>query len=92
MKKYILRIDSLIKTFSIIETGKDIAFNYESKEGTEAFNDVNVGDIIKAKAIEEDGTETEVASYTVKAISDAIGAKSFDNNQQTTLKLETFSK
>ena len=36
MKKYILKIDSLVKTFSIIESGRDVAFSYENKDGMKA--------------------------------------------------------
>ena len=46
MKKYILRIDSLVKTFSIIETGKDISFNYQEKEKTSIFSSIKEGDAI----------------------------------------------
>ena len=31
MKKYIMLIDSLVKTFSIVETSKDIEFNYQDE-------------------------------------------------------------
>lgn len=46
MKKFILMIDSLIKTFSIIEAGKDVTFTYENKDGIEAFGSIGKGDII----------------------------------------------
>lgn len=46
MKKFILMIDSLINTFSIIEAGKNVTFGYENKNGTEAFENVSKGDII----------------------------------------------
>ena len=46
MKKFILMIDSLIKTFSIIEAGKDVTFTYENKDGIEAFESVSKGDMI----------------------------------------------
>ena len=46
MKKFILMIDSLVKTFSIIEAGKDVTFSYENKDGIEAFESVSKGDII----------------------------------------------
>ena len=39
-------IDSLVKTFSIIEAGKDVTFSYENKDGIEAFESVSKGDII----------------------------------------------
>lgn len=46
MKKYILKIDSLIKTFSIIEAGVNVDFCYENKDNAEAFENVKPGDII----------------------------------------------
>ncbi len=46
MKKFILMIDSLIKTFSIIEAGKDVTFTYENKDGIEAFEKASKGDMI----------------------------------------------
>ena len=46
MKKYILKIDSLIKTFSIIEAGVNVDFCYEGKDGIDTFENVNPGDII----------------------------------------------
>ena len=46
MKKFILTIDSLVKTFSIIEAGKDVTFSYENKDGIEAFESISKGDII----------------------------------------------
>lgn len=46
MKKFILMIDSLVKTFSVIEAGKDVTFRYENKDGTAAFENVSKGDII----------------------------------------------
>jgi len=52
------------------------------QEYTKAFK-VNGGDVIKAKAIDENGTASAITTYTVKAISDAISSKAFDNNQET---------
>lgn len=46
MKKYILKIDSLIKTFSIIEAGVNVDFCYEGKDSIDTFENVNPGDII----------------------------------------------
>lgn len=46
MKKFILLIDSLVKTFSIIESGTDIAFSYKNKDDIETFKDMHIGDIV----------------------------------------------
>ena len=46
MKKYILKIDSLIKTFSIIEAGVNVDFCYEGKDSIDTFENVNPGDLI----------------------------------------------
>lgn len=46
MKKYIMLIDSLVKTFSIIETGKDISFNYREKDNTKVFANISSGDYV----------------------------------------------
>ena len=46
MKKYIIWIDSLISTFSIIEAGKDIEYNYQDKDATPIFKGIAKGDMI----------------------------------------------
>ena len=46
MKKFILLIDSLVQTFSIIETGSEIAFKYQNKNNIEVFQEIGIGDII----------------------------------------------
>ena len=46
MKKYILKIDSLIKTFSVIEAGKDISFKYQEKDNLDVFASISAGDHI----------------------------------------------
>lgn len=46
MKRFVMRIDSLIKTFSIIETGKDISFNYQEKDKKDVFGCIKEGDCI----------------------------------------------
>lgn len=46
MKKYILKIDSLIKTFSVIEAGKDISFKYQEKDNLDVFASISAGDYI----------------------------------------------
>lgn len=46
MKKYIIWIDSLITTFSIVESGKDISYNYQDKDNANLFDNINRGDII----------------------------------------------
>ena len=52
------------------------------KEYTGPFK-ANVGDVIQAKAVEEDGTETEVASYTVTALADALDFNALDGSKET---------
>ena len=49
------------------------------KEYTEELN-VNAKDVIKAKAIDKDGEESEVSTYTITAISDAINLNAHDDN------------
>ena len=46
MKKYIIWIDSLITTFSMIESGKELVYNYQDKDNSNLFNNINPGDII----------------------------------------------
>lgn len=46
MKKYIIWIDSLIKTFLIVESGKDISYNYQQKDNADMFDNLNPGDVI----------------------------------------------
>lgn len=46
MQKYIIWIDSLITTFSIVESGKDISYNYQDKDNANLFIGINQGDII----------------------------------------------
>ena len=46
MKKYIMLIDSLVNTFSIIESGRDILFNYQEKDNSEVFNSIQKDDSI----------------------------------------------
>ena len=46
MKKYIIWIDSLITTFSIVESGKDISYNYQDKDNANLFDNINQGDVI----------------------------------------------
>lgn len=46
MKKFIMLIDSLVNTFAIIESGKDIEFNYQQKENSEIFRSIQEDDCI----------------------------------------------
>ena len=46
MRKYIIWIDSLITTFSIVESGKDISYNYQDKDNANLFDNINQGDLI----------------------------------------------
>ena len=46
MKKYIIWIDSLITTFSIVESGKDIVYNYQDKDNDSLFDAIDQGDVI----------------------------------------------
>ncbi len=46
MKYYLLKIDSFLNTFSIVETGKRVAFEYTSALNLEVLEDVNVNDAI----------------------------------------------
>ena len=46
MKKFILLIDSLVQTFSIIEAGSEIAFKYQNKNNLDVFQEISIGDII----------------------------------------------
>ena len=44
---------------------------------------LNIGDTIYAKAVDSDGSETEVASYTLTRPKNAITSNTFDNNEET---------
>ena len=46
MKYYIMRIDSLANTFSIVESGKKVVFEYTSALGQEVLAEVKPGDEI----------------------------------------------
>ena len=49
MKKYVLLIDSMIKTFSTLDTGEEISFKYSfADQGSEFLKGVNSGDLIFA--------------------------------------------
>lgn len=46
MKTFILAVDSLINTFSIIDAGKEITFSYQNKDSAELFDSVSENDMI----------------------------------------------
>ena len=50
---------------------------------------VNVGDVIQAKAIDKDGKETEVSTYTVKGLTDNLDDKAFDKDKNTSVTLSS---
>ena len=50
---------------------------------------VKAGDIIKAKAIDKDGKETEVSTYTVKGLTNNLDDKAFDKDQTTSVTLSS---
>ena len=50
---------------------------------------VKAGDIIKAKAIDKDGNETEVSTCTVKGLTDNLDDKAFDKDQTTSVTLSS---
>ena len=39
MKTFILAVDSLINTFSIVDAGKEIIFTYQNKDSAELFDE-----------------------------------------------------
>ena len=46
MKTFILTVDSLINTFSIVDAGKEIIFTYQNKDSAEMFDAVSENDMI----------------------------------------------
>ena len=46
MKKFLILIDSLIKTFSLIEAGKEITFRYQQSGTPDPFASVEAGDVL----------------------------------------------
>ena len=48
-----------------------------------------VGDKIQAKAVDKDGNETEVTTYTVKGLSDSLDNKAFDSDKSTSITLSS---
>ena len=46
MKTFILAVDSLINTFSIVDAGKEITFSYQNKDSAELFDSVSENDMI----------------------------------------------
>ncbi len=79
-EKYIIGIDylatALEKKYSLND-GKTWLDYHEPFE-------VELGTTIKAKAIEIDGTESNVTSYRTTELNDNIGNMAFDNNAKTT--------
>ena len=49
----------------------------------------NAGDVIQAKAIDKNGNETEVSTYTVKGLTDNLDDKAFDKDQTTSVTLSS---
>lgn len=45
-KYYLFEIESIVQTFTVLDTGKEISFGYSSPEEQECFEDVNSGDLI----------------------------------------------
>ena len=50
---------------------------------------VKAGDVIQAKAIDKDGKETEVSTYTVKGLTDNLDDKAFDKDKNTSVTLSS---
>ena len=50
---------------------------------------LKAGDVIQAKAIDKDGNETEVSTYTVKGLTDNLDDKAFDKDQATSVTLSS---
>ena len=50
---------------------------------------VKAGDVIQAKAIDKDGKETEVSTYTVKGLTDNLDDKVFDKDKNTSVTLSS---
>ena len=50
---------------------------------------VKAGDIIKAKAIDKDGKETEVSTFTIKGLTDNLDDKAFDKDKNTSVTLSS---
>ena len=46
MKTFILAVDSLINTFSIVDAGKEVTFTYQNKDSAELFDAVSENDMI----------------------------------------------
>ena len=46
MKTFILAVDSLINTFSIVDAGKEIVFTYQNKDSAELFDAISENDMI----------------------------------------------
>lgn len=45
-KYYLFEIESIVQTFTVLDTGRVISFGYSSPEEQECFEDVNSGDLI----------------------------------------------
>ena len=45
-KYYLFEIESIVQTFTVLDTGKEISFGYSSPEEQECFENVNSGDLI----------------------------------------------
>ena len=50
---------------------------------------IKAGDVIQAKAIDKDGKETEISTYTVKGLTDNLDDKAFDKDKTTSVTLSS---
>jgi hypothetical protein len=91
MKKYIIWIDSLITTFSIVESGKDIVYNYQDKDHDSLFDAVDQGDVILGYYAEP--IEKVVSIFVVKDKTNGntlVLNKMFETSEGTTLEDKGF--
>ena len=91
MKKYIIWIDSLITTFSIVESGKNISYNYQDKDNANLFDNINQGDIILGYYAEP--IEKVVSIFVVKDKTNGntlVLNKMFETSEGTTLEDKGF--
>ena len=72
MKKFLILIDSLIKTFSLIEAGKDVTFRYQQSDTPDLFASVHGGDLVLGYFPAPIGQVKCVFTVTGKTGSDAI--------------------
>ena len=99
MKKFLILIDSLIKTFSLIEAGKDITFRYQQSDTPDLFASVHGGDLVlgyfsapigQVKCIFTVTGKTGSGAITLRKMLDVAEGAALDGNLVAALEQDGF--